>query len=208
MNHSVLVIDDHPLFRQALASLLQRLGTEMQVYEAATVVSAMDLLCKTDDLDLILYDWQLPDGGGGVRGLIALRQLVPEVPVIVISAAEDDAVKMAAKEIGAASFLSKAATPQELHAQIQNQLSLCPHRSLGHGFASRRRGTPAIQLTHRERAVLRLLATGSANKQIACMLEIENCTVRAHVSSILRALGANNRTEAVVKATALGLLGC
>lgn len=201
-DRQVLLIDDHPLFRLGLRSALGGSMQRLTVHEAATLPAALQLLAAGLRLDLIVYDWRLDAAGaGGVKGLLALLQTVPGVPVIVVSALEDEAVRVAALALGADSFVSKGADAAEV-CQAIVELLLQPraqHRGGG-------RSLPPCTLTPRQQQVLGLMAKGLANKLIADRLQIAETTVRAHVSEILHLMHTRNRTEAVVLAYRTGMV--
>lgn len=209
----ILMIDDHPLFRVGLRATLLSTGLPVRVEEAASVAAALDALAANPPFDLILYDWHLASGGG-VKGLLAVLQCAPQAPVLVISASEDEAVKVAALALGAVDFVSKAADPRRMRDVLRRWLAhgtvpaAGPHPSPGQPAWPARSAQPALvaALTLRQHQVLRLMACGNANKTIADELHIAEATVRAHVSDILRLLDVHNRTEAVVMATRYGLV--
>lgn len=194
---TVLVVDHHPLYRAgliwALAPLPIRCG------EAGKLAAALEAL-ERESVSLILYDWHLPDGGG-CKGLAAISRAAPRVPVIVISADDDEAIDVAARFMGAAERVTKANDAERIRAVVSRILRCtggAPPTAAGKVEA----GTPAatIELTQRQRDVLRQMASGQPNKRIATTLGIADSTVRAHVSDILRLMRARNRTEAVIHA--------
>lgn len=198
---AVLIVDDHPLYRGGLKAALAPLAVEYG--EAATLLGAIDAL-GARRFELILYDWHLPDGGG-CRGLVALRQLAPAVPVVVISADEDEAIAFAAASIGAAACLSKSTDAPGLRAALGKLLGATPGAPAPSHPAARSMAA-ARALTRRQHDVLQLLARGDSNKRIAAWLGIAETTVRAHVSDLLQLMQARNRTEAVVLAQRAGLI--
>lgn len=199
---AVLVVDDHPLYRSGLKVALAPLAVEFG--EAATLLGAIDAL-GARRFELILYDWHLPDGGG-CKGLVALRQLAPGVPVVVISADEDEAIAFAAASIGAAACLSKSTDAQGLRAALGKLLGATPGAPGPSHPVAQRSMAAARAMTRRQHDVLQLLARGDSNKRIAARLGIAETTVRTHVSDLLQLLQARNRTEAVVLAQRAGLI--
>lgn len=196
----ILLIDDHPLFRAGVCSTLTQAGMPVHVHEADSVPAALGALAEQKPFDLILYDWHLR-GGGGVKGLVAVLQTAPAVPLLVITADEDEAIRMAAAALGAVECVSKASDLRRITDLLWRWLSHVPEPAspLPHAAG-------AVLLTHRQREVLALMAEGGTNKRIADKLRIAQTTVRAHVSDILRMLQAHNRTEAVMVATRRGLI--
>src|SRR5574337_681416 len=190
---AVLIIDDHPLYRSGLKAALAPLPADFD--EAASVLGAIDAL-GARRFDLIVYDWYLPDGGG-CKGLVAIRQLAPGVPLVVISADEDDTIAFAAAAIGAVGCLRKSIDAQGLRQAIGRLLRTAPGEPQQRKAAQPSAAAPTV-LTRRQRDVLDLMACGGSNKRIAMQLGIAEATVRAHVSDLLQLLQARNRTEAVV----------
>ncbi|VAW94976.1 hypothetical protein MNBD_GAMMA20-651 [hydrothermal vent metagenome] len=204
----LLLIDDHPLFRKALCRTLWELAEDLHVHEAATIAEALAILDGSVVMDLVLYDWRLPDGGG-LRGLVAICQLLPSTPVVVVSANEDPDVIATALSAGARGYIPKSSSTGVINSALQLVLQgeiYVPSATLGHGHRPVMPPSRGDLLTARQAEVLSLLAEGYANKRIACALGIAEATVRAHVSDILHGLQVENRTEAVVRARRLGLL--
>lgn len=205
---AVLIVDDHPLYRGGLRSALAPLA--VAIGEAATLLDALDAL-GAHRFDLILYDWHLPDGGG-CKGLVAIRQLAPGVPVVVISADEDETIAFAAGKIGVAACLSKATSAKILQQILDPLLGAAPAMAPPTDAASAATAASAWpsavarSLTRRQHEVLQLMARGETNKCIAERLGIARTTVRSHVSDLLQLLHARNRTEAVVFAQREGLV--
>ncbi len=200
----ILLIDDHPLFRAGVCSMLAQAHMPVQVQEADSVPSALAALADAKPFDLILYDWHLR-GSGGVKGLVAILQTAPAVPLLVITADEDDAIRMAATSLGAVEWISKATEPRCISDTLRRWLDIA-HRLPGAAAAQAPHACSEMLLTQRQREVLAFMAQGNTNKCIADKLRIAQTTVRAHVSDILRLLKVHNRTEAVVVATRTGLL--
>ena len=210
---NVLLVDDHPLFRDALKTVLRRLDCEVNVQEVSTVSGALSILSTSSKFDLILYDWFLPDGGE-FMGLLAICQLKPRVPIVVISANEEFDVIDAAVSAGVRGYIPKSSDGEVIERALR--MILQGKKYLPFGVADES-GVAAFevqttsqelgwQLTARQNQVLALMAEGYANKRIASLLGIAEPTVRVHVSSILSELQVGNRTEAVVRARRLGLL--
>ena len=210
---NVLLVDDHPLFRDALKTVLRRLDCEVNVQEASTVSGALSILSTSSRFDLILYDWFLPDGGE-IMGLLAICQLKPRVPIVVISANEEFDAIDAAVSAGVRGYIPKSSDGEVIEQALRMVLQGEKYFPFG---ISDQTGVTAFevqttpqdlgrQLTARQVQVLALMAEGYANKRIANLLGIAEPTVRVHVSSILSELQVGNRTEAVVRARRLGLL--
>ena len=202
----VLIADDHPLVRDALARTLRCVQPEAEVLEAADFASALRVL-QTDAPELALVDLHMP-GMERVDGVRRLRLLCPGVPLVVASGEDDPAVIRATLAAGAVGFLPKAESPDVLQQALRLVLgggTYTPPQALADlqpGAAPR---PDASGLTPRQTDVLRCLMRGQPNKLIARELGLTEGTVKIHIAAILRVLQARNRTEAVVVARNLGL---
>ena len=196
----ILVVDDHPLIREALARLLPQLGAGTEVRSASDAAEAMAVLDNEPDVALVLLDLALP----GTRGLDFLGDLkldYPGVPIVVISATFDQATVLAALGAGAHGFIPKSADAQMLLDAVRQVLdggiylpsdgALMPDGDGAHIEPD------ALGLTARQTDVLKLLAQGKPNKLICRDLTLSEGTVKVHVSAILRALRVHSRTEAI-----------
>jgi DNA-binding NarL/FixJ family response regulator len=208
---NVLLIDDHPLFREGLRSLLERMDTQARIVEAESCEAALALGERHGPgFDLILLDLALP-GMGGLEGISQFRSRFTTTPVVVVSATYDAARVKQAIDRGAQGFIPKSTPPDVLMSALQLIFSggvYVPPSVMDDEERSREatRAAQAPNLTSAQSRVLALLARGQSNKAIGNALEISDNTVRAHVSAILRALNVTNRTEAVSIAIQMGLL--
>jgi len=202
-NQHIVVADDHPLFRKALRYTL---ATHLPNSVISEFDSLHDLTAQADLLeqaDLLLLDLNMP-GAHGFSGLIFVCGRYASLPVIVISANEDIAVMHQAIRYGAAGFVPKSAPPEELATALSSvlagniylpkiaQVDLPPEPSkedLANKISS---------LTPHQYRVFSLMREGLLNKQIAYELGVSEATVKAHITPILRKLGVNNRTQAVL----------
>ncbi|HZP67283.1 MAG TPA: response regulator transcription factor [Rudaea sp.] len=203
---SILIADDHPLFRAALRAAAVAAVQDLAIAEVATVGAALAALEAAPDTDLALLDLHMPDSRG-LAGLIALRTQFPGVAVLVVSAHDDAAVVRRVLDHGAAGFIPKSAPPEEIGAAIQSVLACgrwVPPRLSGALAATRSDpddtalAARLASLTGQQFRVLALVAEGRLNKQIADALGIQERTVKAHVSAIFEKLGVRNRTQAGV----------
>jgi DNA-binding NarL/FixJ family response regulator len=202
----VLIVDDHPVFRDGLAGLL---ATLPDVTLAASVGSAEEALAlvRADPPDVVLMDLNLP----GASGVEATRQVLAAAPgtaVLVVTMVDDDDSVLAALRGGARGYVLKGASSGEISAAIRTVAE--GGAVFGAGIASRLVSAQptapravAGELTARERDVLELLADGASNKQIARSLELSLKTVQNHVSRILDKLQAADRTQAALRARGL-----
>lgn len=200
----ILVIDDHVLFAEALSTVLERLSARVTVVRVGTLAAGLARIAQDSGFDLALVDLALPDAEG-LDAVHRLRAADSTLALVVVSATPDAEIGRAAIDAGCAGFIPKD-TPSAVFLSAL-ELVLNGGIYLPHG-ASRVSAPPSGDLeglTTRRREVLRLLAQGLSNKRIALELNLAEGTVKLHVSAILRALGARNRTEAALKARARGL---
>ena len=211
----VLIADDHPLFRDAIkgvvAQVFAEAGWEFSCVEAATVGEVMRLADQEDELDVLLLDLFMP-GAQGLTQLVALRSKLPSTPIIILSSLADPQTVEQCITCGAAGFVPKSSSKEDIAAALKTVFdggiyvpkSLGPAPEVAPLQPIQRRHTADDQdsgpLTGRQVAVLELVANGKSNKQIAWELSISETTVKAHMTAILRKLGAANRTQAVLLA--------
>jgi DNA-binding NarL/FixJ family response regulator len=209
----ILVADDHSLFRDGLRHVLSTLGTEVSVTEAGSLEDLLDAIEETENFDLIIVDLSMP-GMTGPSSLAEVRTRVGESPIVVISASEDRQDVRAALDAGANGYIPKSARGQVMLSALKLVLVggiYVPPLVLGESADAQPRVdnvTPSSLrslLTERQVDVLRLLAEGRPNKEIARQLNLAEGTVRVHVNAVLKALSARNRTEAALAARAAGL---
>ncbi len=214
-SQTVLVVDDHPMFRKGVRQLLTMAEGIEVVGEAGNRAEALDLARRFEP-DLILLDLNLK-GESGLDILTALKEEDPSrrVVMLTVSDAPDDLI--GAIRAGADGYLLKDMEPEDLLARVREALS--GSTVIGEALAARlatalrqeaRDSTRAAarelkDLTDRERAVLRCIAEGQSNKLIARALSITEGTVKVHVKHVLKKLGFRSRVEAAVWATESGM---
>jgi DNA-binding NarL/FixJ family response regulator len=210
---TLLIADDHPLFRTALAQAVRGLDGNIAVLEADSLDSARAQLAAHPDIDLLLLDLNMP-GSQGLMGLAALRGEFPAVAVLMVSAQDDPAIVRRALAYGAAGYVPKSLDLDGIRTALDAVLSgevwlpsalriavdAQPARHEDRDIAGR-----LARLTPQQIRVLQLLAQGRLNKQIADKLGIQERTVKAHVSAIFERLGVRNRTQAGVLLSSLEL---
>lgn len=206
----VLLIDDHPLYRQALGSHLVALAEVVQVIEASSCAQALTQLKPEQEIDLILLDIVLA-GENGLDQMGELRKRCPAAPVVVISASENAAQVRLAIARGAAGYIPKSANADVIRAALQivmNGGTYVPAFTIMQTLTQTDAAAMASNavLTARQLQILASLAMGRSNKRIATELGVAEATVRAHVTQILKTLRVSNRTEAGYAATQRGLL--
>jgi DNA-binding NarL/FixJ family response regulator len=203
----VMVVDDHVMIRKGLrASLLDR-SDVVFVGEAGNGQEALDML-DTVQPDVILLDVQMPRMGG-VEAVGPILRRRPTVKVIMLTSFQDQELAAAAMQEGASGYLLKDVTEEDLVATIR--LAHAGHVLLPPGGSPRPHSAstasdPIFNLSHREREILILLASGFSNKEIAKQMAISLSTVKFHVSNIIGKLGVVSRTEATAVALGHGLI--
>lgn len=209
---TVLIADDHPLFRAALREVIDGMAGEHEILEAGTLDEARQFVTEEpdQDLDLILLDLQMP-GSNGYSGLIELRNTAPSVPIVVVSAATSKDVVHDAITYGALGFIPKSLSRDEIREGMERviagglyipsgDMGADPCAGLRIGGTIPRGDERHQALTQGELRVLKLLAKGKSNKVIAYELDIRESTVKAHITAILRKLRVHSRTQAVLAA--------
>ncbi|MGK7295310.1 MAG: response regulator [Candidatus Wenzhouxiangella sp. M2_3B_020] len=197
----LVVVDDHPLFREALSGSIKSRLPECDVDAVASFDKLQELLSDRPDMDLVLLDLHLP-GNHGLSGLAWLRGHYPALPVLLISAHDEPDVVRRALADGAAGFLSKSAEPEVIieainqvmagETWVPDGLEQAPGQPDETELARR-----VGELTPQQYRILCMLGEGLLNKQIAWELDITEATVKAHMTAIMRKLGVHNRTQAV-----------
>jgi DNA-binding NarL/FixJ family response regulator len=204
MTRRIIIVDDHPLFRAALRQTLAGSDADMRVEEAGDLNALTAALEADRDCDLVLLDLNMP-GAHGISGLLLLRAQYPEVPVMIISAVEDQKVIRRTFELGAAGYLPKSVGPADIRSAIETVLKGEVFVPDGFSLAGDDEQSAFVRrlstLTPQQIRVLMMLSDGLMNKQIAYELSISEATVKAHVSSILQKLDVDSRTQAVIAAS-------
>jgi NarL family two-component system response regulator LiaR len=198
----VLLVDDHPVVRQGLRALLStHEGIEVvgEADDGEAAVAAADRLSP----DVVLMDVVMP-GLDGVEALRRIGERRPQTRVVMLTSYADERRAMEAVDAGASGFLLKDASPRDVAAAIRaaHRGEAVLHPAVAAKLLAERRRPPAAHadLTARELDVLRLIARGLQNKQIAAQLHVSEKTVKTHVSAILRKLGVTDRTQAAMYA--------
>ena len=206
----VLIADDHPLYRDALASVVRRAVVEVEITSCVDFSSA-EASISAQDYDLALLDLHMPDGNG-YYGLIHLRNQFPTIPVVIVSGSDDPRVIQKCMGFGASGFIPKTlpteAMIEALLMILQGEIWL-PEQVKDEiqkiDAEDKQFANKVAQLTEQQYRVLCELNEGRLNKQIAYDLDITEATVKAHMTAIFRKLGVNNRTQAVIAAQRLQL---
>ena len=197
---TLLVADDHPLFRAAVLHVLHERFAQYATLEAASAATVSSTLQAHPQVELVLLDLTMP----GVRGfstLLHVRGEYPEIPVVIISSNDHPRVIRRAQQFGAAGFIPKSASGQEIAQAVAAVLdggSWFPPMTAERSQADADLAARLAQLTPQQFRVLLSLADGLLNKQIAHALGLAENTVKVHVTAILKKLGCYTRTQAAV----------
>jgi DNA-binding NarL/FixJ family response regulator len=205
----IIIAEDHPLFRQALLGALKPKLVYTNWIEAETIAELEEKLQNDTDSDLLLLDLNIP-GAHGFSTLIHVRNHFPQIPVLVISAHEDNATISKAMRYGAAGFIPKSTPVDDILSAILTVLSgdiwlpeIFQNSTDDHencDIASR-----VASLTQQQYRILMMFAQGLLNKQIAYDLHVSEATIKAHATAIFRKLDVRNRTQAVIAIAQLDL---
>ncbi|MFC3074822.1 response regulator [Shinella pollutisoli] len=209
MPSTIIIADDHPLFRGALRQAVLGMEGEPDVVEAGDFEAARAAAGAHPNADLMLLDLAMP-GVSGLSGLIALRAEFQSLPVVIVSASDDPSTIRRALDLGASGFISKSASIEDIREGIRSVLDGNIYTPGGYVRAPEQDSEVADliarlrTLTPQQSRVLAMLAEGLLNKQIAYELGVSEATIKAHVSAILLKLNVDSRTQAVIQ---LGKIG-
>jgi two-component system, NarL family, nitrate/nitrite response regulator NarL len=202
----ILLADDHHFVREAIANYLSRAAKDIVCAEAADLLQVKEKLANAADFDLIILDYHMP-GMNGLSGLDEIRKLVPEIRVAIMSGAIDRTVAVQAIERGAIGIIMKDLRGTALLSALRLMtsgetyvpLSLLNSVQTGPSAEKRSRELRAVfgNLTPREFDCVKLLARGTTNREIAAGLAISEVTVKLHLNSAFKKMGARNRSDAV-----------
>jgi DNA-binding NarL/FixJ family response regulator len=207
----ILLVDDHALIRDALRGVIRELMDDVSVFEASDCRQAMRFIQDHPDLHLVMLDLNLPDRNG-FAVLADLRQHHAAISVVVLSVVSDRDSVIKALNLGALGFIPKSAPREVMVNALRLVLSggiYVPPEALAQVETkeTKPRGPASptdAGLTERQIAVLALMTRGKSNKAISRLLDMAEPTVKHHVTAILKALRAANRTEAVIAVGELG----
>jgi DNA-binding NarL/FixJ family response regulator len=208
---TVIVADDHPLFRAAIREALKARHEVACFLEASSFESLQELVDERQEVDLVLLDLHMP-GVSGFAGLVYLCKQYPSVPVVIISANEDPMVIRRALGHGAAGFIPKSTNietiMEAIDAVLIGEVWTPPHLAAHGGIENASELELAermAQLTPQQFRVLMMMSQGLLNKQIAYELGVSEATIKAHVTAVMNKLGVTNRTQAVLAASKLAV---
>ena len=204
MTTQIVIADDHPLFRSAIANLLVRLNDEIQVNEVEDFSELVKFLEKEKKLpSLILLDLKLPDTQG-VDGLLFLKKQFPALPVVIVSGYDDTNTIHNTMQYGASGFIPKSL---DIHAMGEAILQILDGDLWFPQIVEmEQEDTIAFEeLTTAQLKVLALLKDGKPSKEMARIIGVTEATIKAHLTVIFRKLNVNNRTQAVLAAKKLDI---
>ncbi|TNJ40597.1 response regulator transcription factor [Phaeobacter sp. B1627] len=207
----VMIVDDHPLYRDALTAAVERIFPDVVIETAGTLRASLEKLDRGFQPDLVMFDLKLPDVAG-ISGFMNLRNRLPDRPILVISSLASPEVARTLIDEGAAGFMPKDCSAQELKSlllEIAEGRKVLPKEYQNQNFQPTQPPAPGgafpndlsmrlEALTVQQQRVLRLICAGKPNKQIAYELDLAEATVKAHITALLRRLGVKNRTQAAV----------
>lgn len=211
-----LVIDDHPLFLEALETALHVAFPTAEVATADSIAGARQIIARGLKPDLILLDLKMPDTAG-FEGIVGLKAGNPRIALCIISSMSGGEIVRQVRDLGARGFINKSEKRENIIAAVRRLIA-------GEEYFSEASGKPAIaagempsreheilarlrELTPQQYKVLTLICEGKLNKQIAYELDIVETTVKAHITSIFKKLAIHNRTQAVLIMQRLKLQG-
>ncbi len=202
----ILVVEDHAMVREGLLQALHGLEPDTQLAGAADAEEALQYLGDQADVDLVLLDLMLP-GTSGMALLGVLRKRFPDIPIVVLSALDDQDTIARTLRQGAAGFISKSSSTGVMLDSLREVLAggICLPPGMrepgSEGASSRRKETGwRYKLTQGQMRVLQLLVQGKTNRQIAELLGVTEGTVKLHVTAIFKAMNVANRSQALLLA--------
>jgi DNA-binding NarL/FixJ family response regulator len=209
---TILVADDHPLFRAALRGAIAGAMPDAEFVEADSVAGVLEAIDRHPQADVLLLDLDMP-GAHGFSALAHVRGSRPELPVVIVSATADPQTIASAFAYGAQGFIAKSSDAAMIGAGVEAVLqgelvappNYRPPPAGSRGSADLDVAARLADLTPQQFRVLSMLLSGLLNKQIAFELDVSEATVKAHVTALLRKLGVANRTQAVLRVGRLAI---
>ena len=198
-----LIIDDHPLFGEALGNAIRISYPDARIFEATSVKGALNVLATEGNIDLAFLDLLMPDVVG-FSGFLKLRDRHPKLPILIVSSVEDKQTIRDALAMGALGYLSKSTSVSELSEAIARILSGAVSAPKGFTAGAGEQAGAGLReriakLTPQQIRVLHLMRDGLPNREIATELKLAESTVKAHITEILRKLGLFSRNKAIIE---------
>lgn len=203
---SALVIDDHPLYCDALATTMESIFNTRRIRTATSLGEALQQLRMRFSPDLIILDLNLPDASG-LSGFMKIKEKTPDIPVIVISAITTEGVVQSVMAAGAAGFIPKDTGRQTFQNAMRDIWNGKTYVPPGYTLPTRAQATDRsvetisrkiAHLSQQQTRILSLICEGMPNKLIAYEMQLAEATVKAHITALLRRLGVHNRTQAAM----------
>ena len=196
----VLIIDDHPLFRDALELALHKLDNDNVMIDKAGSLAEAQTHIKNQTYSLILLDLNMADTTD-FEGISKVKGISGDTPILIVSAVQSPAASLVAKSLGASGFIQKSQSLTEITKAIQTVLSgktIFPEHTGKFDNQTLIAADRLSSLTPAQQRVMTCLSDGLLNKQIAYEMSISEATVKAHMTAIFRKLNVNNRTQALL----------
>ncbi len=206
MNKSVLIIEDHPLYRDALVQVVRSIAEELVAVAVSSAEEGLQRAASLSNLHMVLLDLGLP-GMSGIEAVQSFRRDFPQIPLVVISASDNRQHANAALRAGARYFVPKSASIEiivDITKRILSGVTEAPQWVVTQAELALP-VTDEICLTQRQKETLVLLSKGYSNKEIGLCMGLAEITVKTHASAIFRRLGVANRIQAVLAARRLGI---
>ncbi len=201
MTSKILIADDHPLFRDALRSVVYSAMPDCEIAQARNYTETIEAL-EANSFSLVFLDLNMPDSNG-LSDLALLKKNHPQTPIVVVSAHEDPNIIRACLKHNASGYIFKSTSPENIKAAIQKVVA--GETCVPEGFAVDNEVEPNLAhriqtLTPSQLTIFIEMGKGNLNKQIAYDLDISEATVKAHITTVFKKLKINNRTQAVILA--------
>jgi len=213
-NLKVLLVDDHPIVTEAMTTALLALNIFSEATSVHSLNEAFEFLDSNEPVDLVMLDLHLEDTHG-IDGMTRLRETYPDIPVVIFSGEEDPMVIAQSFEHGVRGFVPKSSSVEIIVNAIRMVMAGSSYippstmRLLGFDLPSNASKQPQTRplpsLTPRQEQVLNCLLKGMPNKVIAARLDMAEGTVKTHLNTVFRVLGAKNRAQVILKARQLGV---
>ena len=207
----VLIVDDHPMVRDGLRTVIAVAFDRCELFEASSIGEAIELIEREGDFDLVMLDLNMP-GSTGFSALVEMRDRFPSIPVVIVSAAQERGLARSALAAGAAGFIPKSLRRSAIVDALKTVLAgdifepeIAEDDPVDAEAADIQQRIET--LTPQQKIVLRLVVEGKLNKQIAYDLDVSMTTVKAHVSAILSKLRVFSRTQAVILVSKVNFQG-
>jgi DNA-binding NarL/FixJ family response regulator len=201
----VLLIDDHPMIHETLAAVVRTVVPDARIHAERDLAGALSRARGLENLQLVLLDLGLP-GCSGIDALLRMRKALPRARVVIISASDDAQSVHSALDAGAAGYVPKTSPPRVVAGALRLVLDGGTYVPPQDAESPRKAASmEALGLTGRQADVLKLVAKGLPNSEIARRLDISENTVKQHAHSAYRLLGVSSRTEAMVLLARLGI---